>query len=222
MNEVRLYRPNGALGAQLRPVKPDDNPFSAQGDLALTWILVGLALVIVFIAFFAPTWLKAICCFYIVFPWKCKTMALQKYSFPASTTISGQVNVADSLDQSAAGSVSVNTATTNSIAILPGGSVTNSINAGSAVTLTTGSTIPTATHAYRVTAAGNITGLILAPQPGSALFRIINESAFTMTFAASGTSNVASGTSSVVGANSGNTYVYNTGTSLWYCTSDGA
>jgi hypothetical protein len=92
----------------------------------------------------------------------------------------------------------------------------------SAAATATGGTIATAgVTAARVNPAGNITGVILTA--GSALITgstrilwVVNESAFTVTFAASGTSNVADGASDVIAAGTARCFIWDTGTSLWY------
>jgi hypothetical protein len=68
---------------------------------------------------------------------------------------------------------------------------------------------------YELTATGTVTGLIMGAgaNPGQAV-TLVNESAFTMTFAASGTSNVATGTSEVLGPGSARAYIW--ANSLWY------
>ncbi len=69
----------------------------------------------------------------------------------------------------------------------------------------------------RVNPAGNITGVILAAGSfGDDRVTVINESAFTITFAASGTSHVADGVLDIIVANSARTYIWSAGTSLWY------
>lgn len=81
-----------------------------------------------------------------------------------------------------------------------------------------GSTI--SAHGYSViplTATGNVTALILSPPPnGWTQLTLINQSAFTLTFDLSGTSNVADGTSDVIPANSARTFIYDGNTRLWY------
>ena len=68
-----------------------------------------------------------------------------------------------------------------------------------------------------LTATGNVTALILSPPPhGWTQLTLINQSAFTLTFDVSGTSNVADGTSDVILANSARTFIYDGNTSLWY------
>ena len=91
----------------------------------------------------------------------------------------------------------------------------------SAQALTSSGTILTATHgtlaAIPVTETGNVTGMILeAPQQAWSQVTIINQSAFTITFAASGTSHVADGVLDVIPANAARTFVYDGNTSLWY------
>lgn len=69
----------------------------------------------------------------------------------------------------------------------------------------------------RVTTAGAVTGIIL--QAGTAAGQtviVVNESANTLTMAASGTSNVADGTSCVIAANRAMWFVWDSGTSRWH------
>jgi hypothetical protein len=88
--------------------------------------------------------------------------------------------------------------------------------------LSGGSTVTVPFSAVRslvpVTETGNVTGIILAaPAAGNAQRAvIINRSAFTITFAASGTSHVADGTSDVIPALTGRGFTYDPSTSLWY------
>lgn len=85
---------------------------------------------------------------------------------------------------------------------------------------TTGSTIATfpVKGVFRVNPAGNITGVILgAGNFDGQVAYLLNESAFTITFAASGTSHVADGASDVIAAKTGATFVYDgADTALWY------
>lgn len=69
----------------------------------------------------------------------------------------------------------------------------------------------------RVSPAGNVTGVALqnGTRPGQRVV-IVNESAFTITFAAAGTSAVADGTLDQILANTAREFVYDTVTSLWY------
>lgn len=88
----------------------------------------------------------------------------------------------------------------------------------SAAVPTNGSTIATGgVTVSRVNPAGSVTGVIL--QAGNAAGQkvvVINESSNTVTFAAAGTSNVANGTSMVIGATEAAAFYWNTGTSRWY------
>ncbi len=88
-------------------------------------------------------------------------------------------------------------------------------------TLATGGTIYTnGVRVARVTAAANVTGILLqAPSfvPGNTTYQVtvINESAFTVTFAATG-SNVADGASDVIPATAARDFVWDSATNLWY------
>jgi hypothetical protein len=87
----------------------------------------------------------------------------------------------------------------------------------SAVAITNGATVSTSVGVSRVNPAGNVTGIIMAAGTlaGQQCW-VVNESAFTVTMAASGSSNVADGTSDVIAALTARLYVYDTGTNLWY------
>lgn len=82
----------------------------------------------------------------------------------------------------------------------------------------TGNTITTVgIGAARVTTSGAVTGVILqaGAYPGQVV-TVINESANSITFAASGTSHVADGVSDVIGANTARGFVWDSGPALWY------
>jgi hypothetical protein len=88
----------------------------------------------------------------------------------------------------------------------------------SAAAIVNSDTITTYTvGASRVNPAGNVTGIILeAGTEPAQVVAVVNESAFTVTFAAAGTSNVADGTSSVISANRCALFVWDSSTSRWY------
>ena len=100
--------------------------------------------------------------------------------------------------------------------------------AGTVQTLSTGNTITTTgtingatvtLGTVRVTAAAAVTGIIIAAgSRGGQLLTVIHEGAAanTITFAASGTSNVADGTSDVITGPSARMYVWDRVTALWY------
>lgn len=69
----------------------------------------------------------------------------------------------------------------------------------------------------RLAPTGNVTGVIMpaGTQAGQRVI-LLNESAFSITFAASGTSHVAGGTGVVIAANSKLELIYDGSTSLWY------
>jgi hypothetical protein len=73
---------------------------------------------------------------------------------------------------------------------------------------------------YPVSETANVTGIILAvPANGAGTtITVVNESAFTVTFAASGTSHVADGVSDVIPAQAARTFTYDGNTALWYRT----
>lgn len=90
---------------------------------------------------------------------------------------------------------------------------------GVAVALATGGTIdPVAVAAanYLASTTGNVTGIILAAGTDAQVFNIVNTTAFTITFAAVGTSRVADGVSDVIPALSARQFVYDASTSKWY------
>lgn len=73
----------------------------------------------------------------------------------------------------------------------------------------------------RVAPAGAVTGVILAVgTTGGQVCTVVNESvaASTVTFAASGTSNVADGVASVIAGLTARTFVWDSSTALWYPT----
>jgi hypothetical protein len=83
--------------------------------------------------------------------------------------------------------------------------------------LTTGGTIATTLPSQRVAPAGAVTGVILtAGSYGDDRVTVINESAFSITMAAAATSNVATGTSDVIAANTAAWYAWSSGTNWWY------
>jgi hypothetical protein len=89
----------------------------------------------------------------------------------------------------------------------------------SAQALSNGTTITLnlAYAAIPLTATAAVTGIILAAAANSGqTVTLINQSAYTVTFAASGTSNVADGTGDVIAAGTAGQYVWDGSTSLWY------
>ena len=102
----------------------------------------------------------------------------------------------------------------------PSGSGTLAVNqnTGAAPSIGNGGTIATAGLVEsRVTTGGAVTGAILQAGTisGQVVFAV-NTSANTITFAASGTSNVANGVTSVIAANSKIIFVWDSVTALWY------
>lgn len=87
-----------------------------------------------------------------------------------------------------------------------------------AVTATSGTIVVAAgTGISRVAPAANITGVILtAGTISGQTVVVVNEAAFTITFAAAGTSHVADGTSDVIAALTARMFVWDASTSLWY------
>ena len=76
--------------------------------------------------------------------------------------------------------------------------------------------VTTARSMFRVTETGAVTGITMsAGVYAGQLFTLVNESAFTITFAAA-SSNVADGSSDVIPATAARTFVWDSGTALWY------
>jgi len=87
-----------------------------------------------------------------------------------------------------------------------------------AVVLASAGTISTGLASVsRVAPAGAVTGIILqaGTSPGQCCI-VLNESAFSITFAAAGTSNVADGVSDVIAAISARSFIWDSVTALWY------
>lgn len=129
--------------------------------------------------------------------------------------------------------VSCEALTTTGLATLGSANITGALKAGilqasqapgTVQTLSTGNTITVAANqsSVRVTAAGAVTGIILAPGTlGGQFLTVIHEGAAanTLTMAASGTSNVANGVSCVITGPSARLFVWDSITALWYqCT----
>lgn len=87
----------------------------------------------------------------------------------------------------------------------------------SSAVIATGGTISTSgVSIAKIAPAANVTGIIVqAPVAGGQVLWVINESAFTVAFAASG-SNVQGGSSVVIAAHSKLQLVWDNGQSLWY------
>jgi hypothetical protein len=101
--------------------------------------------------------------------------------------------------------------------IVSKGSFTVGPSASAAATATSGTVTTTSIGQARIAPTGNITGVILqAGTAGGQIVEVINESAFLVTFAVSGTSNVSGGTGDVIGPNTHQLYAWDAGTSLWY------
>lgn len=90
--------------------------------------------------------------------------------------------------------------------------------------ITNGSTVTISNSAgsYPLNPAANVTGIILAKPPSYSapgqFVILINISAYTITFAAAGTSFVAGGTANVIQAGQAAAFVYDTNNALWYPT----
>ena len=100
------------------------------------------------------------------------------------------------------------------------GNIGVEIQSSTAPAVGTGGTIATAgVSAARVSPTGAVTGVILAVgTTGGQMIHVINEAvaANTITFAAAGTSNVADGVSSVIAGLNARSFVWDSGTNLWY------
>lgn len=94
------------------------------------------------------------------------------------------------------------------------GPVVSAVNSG----LVTGGTITTSgVTIARVSPAAAVTGAIMqAGTVAGQSVKVINESANTITMAASGTSNTADGTSDIIPALAAREFCWDAGTSLWY------
>lgn len=88
---------------------------------------------------------------------------------------------------------------------------------GGAQTVTVTINLPTAGFNKQVTAAGALTGVILAPGIADGqTINVINTSTFSITFAASGVSNVADGALAIIPALRAMIFVWVTSAALWY------
>lgn len=98
--------------------------------------------------------------------------------------------------------------------VMPAGIAVGQVGAWSLVANTTISTI--AAGLIRVTSTTNVTGVIM--QAGSwsgQMLSLANEGPYTITFAAS-SSRVADGSTSAIASNTGRSFFWDSGTSLWY------
>ncbi len=113
----------------------------------------------------------------------------------------------------------INVDTLNKIMAVSG-MITAYGQSATAPAIANGNTIATAgLSVSRVAPAAAVTGIILqaGTQAGQEV-TVINESGstFTVTFAASGTSNVADGVSDVIAVLTARSFVWDAGTNLWY------
>lgn len=88
----------------------------------------------------------------------------------------------------------------------------------SATSISNGNTIDSGTSLTKVTTSADVTGIIIGGGTlDGQMLAVLNESANTLTMAASGTSHVADGTSDVIAATSTALYFWEgNDTSLWY------
>lgn len=100
---------------------------------------------------------------------------------------------------------------------LSSGTISLFQSATAAVIATSGTITTSGVGVARVAPTGAVTGIILqAGTNAGQMVHVINESAFSVTFAVSGTSNVAQGTSAVVPANGRLSFCWDSATNLWY------
>lgn len=129
-------------------------------------------------------------------------------------------NRADAYSITSAGSVDmlVFITTTNALAINCAVALVSTPPANQTLTNSATITLPVGINKV-VDNGGAVTGIILtAGLYDGQIINIINAAAASVTFAASGTSNVADGTSAVIAANRAITLIWDLGTSLWYRT----
>ena len=90
-------------------------------------------------------------------------------------------------------------------------------SATAAATGTSGTIATSGVSVARIAPTGNVTGVILAAgtQDGQVMV-VRNESSYTVTFAAAGTSHVADGATSPIPANCARYFSWAAATSLWY------
>lgn len=135
----------------------------------------------------------------------------------------GVIIASNSASQSASLFDVQNSSFVSMLSVLANGNIVSLANlsvgqSATAVALAASGTIATANIGVsRVAPTGNVASIILASgtQAGQQV-TVINESAFTVTFAASGTSHVADGVSAVILANRKMDFTWDSGTSLWY------
>lgn len=100
---------------------------------------------------------------------------------------------------------------------LSGGTVCLGQSATAPALATSGTITTAGVGEARVAPTGNVTGVILqAGTVAGQQCEVVNESAFTVTFAIVGTSNVADGTSAVIAANRKMSFTWDSATSKWY------
>lgn len=101
--------------------------------------------------------------------------------------------------------------------IISKGSLTVGQSASAASLASSGTVTTSGVGVARVAGALAVTGVILqsGTQAGQ-ICTVVNEAANNITFAASGTSHVADGTSDIIAGNTARRFVWDSGTSLWY------
>lgn len=165
-------------------------------------------------------------------------MSIDSFSYPDKTLVNGPLVIqGDVTGSSNKGTLSTDNGAlvtdgagnltavslTTSGGIVSNGTFSGGQQTGTVTTLSTGNTITPGTSggngSVRVTAGAAVTGIILAAgtKAGQEI-TVIHEGAAanTITFAASGTSNVADGVSDVITGPSARTFIWDAVTSLWY------
>jgi hypothetical protein len=126
-------------------------------------------------------------------------------------------NIIITTDGSEQGKLAPGSVLAGSFAVANGAFLSSAVSLpSSAASVASSGTISTSgPGATRVTTSAAVTGVILAAGTASGQrATVINESANSITFAASGTSHVADGTSDVIAANTARTFIWDG--SLWY------
>jgi hypothetical protein len=160
-------------------------------------------------------------------------MPIDAYSFPDKTQVTGPLVIVSDNNTGAKASLSTDNGNITSDGLLGNLTVAGNVTisgiysggqqTGTVTTLSTGNTITVGTsggnQSLRVTAGAAVTGIIIAAGTKSGQeLTVIHEGAAanTITFAASGTSNVADGTSDVITGPSARTFIWDSVTALWY------
>ena len=133
-----------------------------------------------------------------------------------SASASGNTSTAIGAGASATADHTVVLGTSAEDVVVPGGMVWSQ-SSSPTVLASSGTLTWTGPAMVTVAPTGNVTGIIVAVGTvAGQVLTVINESAFTVTFAASGTSHVADGTSDVIAALTARKFAWDANTSLWY------